>query len=252
MNILPVGINRDTPSDWEFSGRTIDAYVNRMLRAGYYPTLFVSPEAARAHAPMFEECRERGCEIGLLVSPSQSQFFTTKKPMGALDTQVQQQHIQQARDVFFDYLGFAPRVLRTGLYSGTPTIFQLCKMMGFTHTSIRLPGAQLPAIHSVWPVDHAIAHTPTIDIPVSTNPAERLFNRFPVYVSPEFGTQAQLHALIATHAAHGHICVASNSVIDYFTPDSVVDRNIDALIEACDRIPDLTPMRISQYTPAPQ
>lgn len=250
MNVLPAGVNRDTPPDWEYSGRTIDAYVNRMLRAGFFPTLFVSPEATRAHAPMFEECIERGCEIGLLVSPSHSSMLPTKKPIGALDRDAQQLHIQRARDLFYDYMGFAPRIIRTGLYSGNQDTLLLCKSMGFTHSSIRLPGAHLAPIHTIWPSEHTIVHTPIIDIPVSTNPAERLFNRFPVYVSPEFGTTQQLQALVGAHGAHGHICVASNSVIDYFSPESTIQDNIDALILACDTIPDLVPMRVSQYQPA--
>lgn len=250
MNVLPAGINRETPPDWEFSGHTVDAFVNRMLRAGFFPTLFVAPEAIRAHTPMLEECLERGCEIGLLVSPSQSTLYAHKKPMGALGSNVQQAIIQQARDMFYEYMGFAPRTMRTGMYSGTPDIFELCKSMGFTHTSIRMPGAQLAGIHTTWPAEQTIQHAPTIDIPVSSNPAEKLFNRFPVYASPEFGTATQLETLLQSQRVHGHICIVCNTVADYYTPATTIQTNIDALIDWCHTVPELVPMRMSQYDPA--
>ncbi|MFM7679522.1 MAG: hypothetical protein ACKO83_11800 [Roseiflexaceae bacterium] len=249
MNLLPAGMSRDTPPDWEQSGRAIDAFVNRMCRAGFVPTLFASPEATRAHAPLLEECIDRGCEVGLLVAPSQSTLLTEKKPFGQLPPETQRQVLQHARDLFFDYMGFAPRSLRTGLSSGTTDMFARCKAAGFSHTSIRMPGAQLGTIHNVWPAEHHITQAHTIDIPISTNPAERLLNRFPLYLSPEFGTPAQQIELVNRVRMHGYLCSMSSTVIDYYPQDTPIHDNIDAFIEATDAIPDLVPMRISQYTP---
>ncbi|MFN5342558.1 MAG: hypothetical protein ACK5C6_08460 [Roseiflexaceae bacterium] len=253
MNLLPAGMSRDTPPDWEHSGRAIDAFVNRMCRAGFVPTLFASPEATRAHAPLLEECVDRGCEIGLLVAPSQSTLLNQKKPFGLLPPETQQHVLQHARNLFFDYMGFVPRSVRTGLTSGTPEIFALCKAAGFSHTSIRMPGAQLSTISNVWPTQHHISHEHTVDIPISTNPAERLLNRFPLYLSPEFGTPAQQTEFVARVHTYGYLCSMSSTVIDYYPQDTPVHDNIDAFIEATDAIPALVPMRISQYNPtAPQ
>jgi len=250
MNLLPAGMSRDTPPDWEHSGRTIDAFVNRMCRAGFLPTLFASPEATRAHAPLLEECIDRGCEVGLLVSPSQSTLLNQKKPFGVLPPEIQRQVLQQARDLFFDYMGFAPRSVRTGLASGTDDVFALCKAAGFSHTSIRMPGAQLSTIRNVWPAQHSIVDEHTIDIPISTNPDERLLNRFPLYLSPEFGTPTQQAELVTRVRMYGHICSMSSTVIDYYAQDTPIHDNIDALISATDTIPDLVPMRVSQFNPA--
>ncbi len=247
MNLLPAGLSRETPPDWEHSGRTIDAFVNRMLRAGFYPTLFASPEATRAHAPMLEEFTERGCEVGVLVAPNQSPLLNEKKPFGALSPDDQMRILLRARELFYDYMGYAPRVVRTGLYSGDETIFARCKAAGFSHSSIRLPGAQLSTIHTVWPINHTIDTSQIIDIPVSTNPDERLFNRYPVYLSPDFGTSDQISQLTRTAASYGHLCLASSTATDYYNMQATQHDNIDAFILATDEIVGLQPMRITQW-----
>lgn len=249
MNLLPAGMSRETPPDWEYSGRSIDAFVNRMLRAGMYPTLFASPEATRAHAPMLEECIDRGCEVGLLVSPSHSTLLGEKKPFGTLTAQAQRHAISTARDLFYDYMGFAPRSIRTGLSSGNDTIFALCKTLGFTHTSIRMPGAKLSTIANVWPETYQIYHDGIIEVPISTNPSERLLNRFPLYMSPEFGTVTQQAALVHHVSEHGHICTMSSTAIDYYHLTDIVEDNIDAFIRATDTLHNLVPMRLSQCDP---
>ena len=251
LNAIGAGTGKDAPPDWEFSSRSLDAYANLMLGAGFFPTIFVSPESARAHAPMLEELSERGCELGLLVSPSQSSIFPSKKPMGVLSIAEQRIAITQARDVFTQFLSHIPKSIRTGFYSGTAQTLELCQTLGFTHTSITLPGAHLRQLGTVWPSDVPIRRSPIIDIPVTSNPDEKLFNRFPLYLSPEFGTATSIAALVARGIGNGHVCVTGSTASEYGSPHGVIDANSDALITALLDAESLRAYRVCDYTPAP-
>jgi len=251
FNAVAAGTGKDAPPDWEFSSRSLDAYANLMLGAGFWPTIFVSPEAARAHAPMLEELMERGCELGLLVSPSQSSIFPKQKPMGTLSIAEQHLAITQARDVFAQFLYHVPKSIRTGFHSGNQDTLELCQTLGFTRSSITLPGAQLRQLGSEWPNDAPIRHTPIIDMPVTSNPDEKLFNRFPLYLSPEFGTATSIAALVARGIHNGHVCVTGSTASEYGSPHGVIGANSDALLDTLIATESLRPYRLSDYTPAP-
>jgi hypothetical protein len=251
FNAIAAGTGKDAPPDWEFSSRSLDAYANLMLGAGFWPTIFVSPEAARAHAPMLEELRERGCELGLMVSPSQSSIFPKKKPMGTLTIAEQHLAITQARDVFGQFLYHMPKSIRTGFHSGNQATLELCQTLGFTRASIRMPGAQLRQLGSEWPTDAGIIRLPLIEIPVTSNPNEKLFNRFPLYLSPEFGTPDTITALVAKGIAHGHVCVTGSTASEYGSPQGVIGANSEALLTALISAESLRSYRLSDYTPAP-
>ena len=222
-----------------------------MLGVGFWPTIFVSPEAARAHAPMLEELMERGCELGLLVSPSQSSIFPKQKPMGVLSITEQHTAITQSRDVFAQFLYHMPKSIRTGFYSGTTQTLELCQTLGFTRASIAMPGAQLRQLGTEWPNDAAIRQHPLIDVPVTSNPNEKLFNRFPLYLCPEFGTPDTLTGLVAQGIAHGHVCVTGSTASEYGSSQGVIGANSAALIDALCAAESLHPYRLSDYTPAP-
>lgn len=251
LNAICAGTGKDAPPEWEFSSRSLDAYVNLMLAAGFLPTIFVSPETARAHAPMLEEFQQRGCELGLLVSPSQSSIFPTKKPMGILSNGDQRTAITQARDVFTQFLYSSPKSIRTGFYSGNNQTLELCQMLGFTHTSITLPGALLNRLGTVWPNEVAIKRNPVIEIPITSNPNEKLFNRFPLYLSPEFGTTSSLESLVAQGIHNGHVCVTGSNANDYSSSNGNIQTNCDALIETLIQSDLLRSYRISDYVPTP-
>jgi hypothetical protein len=84
---------------------------------------------------MLEELMERGCELGLLVSPRQSSIFPVKKPMGVLSAAEQRTAITQARDVFVQFLHHTPKSIRTGFYSGNEQTLGLCQNLGFTRAA---------------------------------------------------------------------------------------------------------------------
>lgn len=233
INLLGAGQSKETPPDWEFAGRTLDSLVNALLAEGIPPTIFCSPESIRAHTPMLEEFMDRGCVLGLLLSPSQSPLLDGKQPLGKLPLAQQETALVAAMAHFQQYLGYRPQLLRSGFSSASAETFLLCKKHHFTHTSLTLPGARLSQLGSVWLDTTAAIHDidGITEIPITTNPDERLFNRFPLYLSPEVG-DALVHTRLCEHGkAHGHICVVANNHADYFQPESVMRANLFALLD---------------------
>lgn len=232
FNALTVGQGKETPTDWESAGRSIDAFVNIVLAAGIPVTIFATPEATRAHTPMFEEFIDRGCQIGLLVSPPQSPLLSAKKHIGVLDAAQQEATLSQARSLFTDFMGFRPTLLRTGLHSGNLSFLQICTKYNFTHTSIRLPGAQLNQIGTVWEEQDASITSihGVVDVPVTTDPAHRLFNRFPLYLSAEISENGRHQELMHIGAKNGHVCITASNVAAYWDISQPATRNLYMLL----------------------
>lgn len=233
INLLGAGQSKEAPSDWEFAGRTLDSLVNTLLAERVPPTIFCSPESLRAHTPMLEEFMDRGCVLGLLLTPSQSTMLNANQPLGKLPLEQQEQMLVMAMEHFQRYLGRRPQVLRSGFSSATHDTFTLCKKHHFTHTSVTMPGARLAQLGNVWAeADVAIQEINGItEIPITTNPEERLFNRFPLYLSPEIGDAQVYTRLIERGKAAGHLCVVANNHVDYFQAESAMRANLYALLD---------------------
>lgn len=251
MNALTVGQGKETPTDWENAGRAIDSFVNIVLGAGVPVTIFATPEATRAHTPMFEEFIDRGCQIGLLLIPPQSPLLSANKHIGALDETQQAATLLQAKTLFQEYMGYRPTLLRTGLHSGTPTFFQICQKQNFTHTSIRMPGAQLAQIGTVWSADEVnIMETyGVVDVPVTTDPNHRLFNRFPLYLSSEISENGRHAELIARGQTHGHICITASNTANYWEHQHAATQNLYTLLDEITDSTRFAPALISQSRP---
>lgn len=251
MNALTASQGKETPSDWESASRSIDSYVNIVLGAGIPVTIFATPEAARAHTPMFEEFIDRGCQIGLLLIPPQSPLLRATKHIGVLDETQQEATLVEAKTLFQEFMGYRPTLLRTGLHSGTTKFFQLCNKHNFTHTSIRLPGAQLAQIGTVWPTDevHITESYGIVDTPVTTDPDHRLFNRFPLYLSSEISENGRHAELIARGQAHGHICLTASNTANYWDHQQAATQNLYTLIDAVADRAHFAPTLLSQSRP---
>jgi hypothetical protein len=200
---------------------------------------------------MFEEFIDRGCHIGLLLVPPQSPLLNAKKHVGVMDINQQEAALVQAKTLFQEFMGYRPTVLRTGLHSGNGEFFQLCQKHNFTHTSIRLPGAQLAQIGTIWPEeDVQVAETSgVIDVPVTTDPDHRLFNRFPLYLSSEISENGRHAELIARGQRHGHICITASNVASYWDPTQAATQNLFALIDAITTQPTCSTTLLSQLRP---
>jgi hypothetical protein len=246
INLLGAGPSKETPPDWEFAGRTLDSLVNALLAEGVPPTIFCSPESIRAHTPMLEEFMDRGCVLGVLVSPSQSALLDGQVPLGKLPLAQQAQVLHAAIEHYQQFLGQRPLVLRSGFSSATAETFALCKKHFITHTSMSMPGARLSQLGSLWDATDTAIHdiSGLTEIPITTNPDERLFNRFPLYLSPEVGDAAVYTRLIERGKATGHLCVVANNHADYFQPESVVRANLFALLDLIHADASLRPCTI--------
>jgi hypothetical protein len=203
-----------------------------VLRYGCIPTIFVTGETARAHAPLLEELLDRGAEIGLLVAPHQSLNNKKSGYMGVLSLQQQADAVASALQRFQQALGFRPTVVRTGLYSGNAATYVVLAQAQFTHIASRMPGAALPVIGTVWTPDLSIrTQDGIVDVPVTTEPEEklepkRLATTWDIFqtcqsISKEFETQVLVDRIV-------------NQVVSAMTPaaaPSIPDKLKEALKE---------------------
>lgn len=231
FNVMSPGTGDGSVRDWDHSGVGLDRYANTVFRYGFVPTLFVSGECARAHAPMLDEYRERGAEIGLFVAPSTTLDAKKSTQMGKIAREEQAHHLATGMALFQQYLGFRPTALRTGLYSANHDTYEVAAAAFFTHICTRLPGAALPVIGTVWPDDATIeVQHGLVDVPVTTNPAEKLFNRFPLYLAADVGKTPSHLSLIERGREAGHICMSGGTNADYWDIDGISLANLEAIL----------------------
>ncbi|MFM2308835.1 MAG: hypothetical protein RLY87_956 [Chloroflexota bacterium] len=252
--MTPVG-GKDSPRDWDHSGIGLDRYANLILRYGCKPTLFVSGEAARAHAPLLEELAARGADIGLFVAPAQHLDAKRSKHMGLLDAKQQAEALNAGISLFEHYVGYRPTALRTGLYSANASTYEIAATAGFRHIAFRMPGAALPVIGTVWDAELRMqSRLGMHDVPVTTNPSETLFNRFPLYLAPEVGTDGSHTALIERGKRAGLVCVTGATNADYWDATGSALRALESILDLVTNDPDLVPVPLSDLraeTPYP-
>ena len=243
--MLNPGGGKESPRDWDHSGIGLDRYASMVLRYGCIPTIFVTGEAAYAHAPLLEELRERGVEIGLLVAPYQTAHKKTGY-MGVLSQQQQADAVLVALQRFQHALGFRPIVVRTGLYSGNPATYEVLAQANFTHAALRMPGAALPVIGTVWQPDPSICvKEGLVDVPVTTEPEEKLFNRFPLYFAAEISSAETHQRLLQRGKMHGIVCLTGATNADYWDATGTSLAALENILIAATNDPELIPLRVS-------
>jgi hypothetical protein len=248
FSVMSPGTGDGSVRDWDHSGTGLDRYANTVFRYGFVPTLFVSGECARAHAPMLDEYRARGAEIGLFVAPNTTLDAKKSRQMGLLDHTEQLRVFHEGLNLFQYHLGFRPTAVRTGLYSANAATYAVAKELFFTHICTRLPGAQLPVIGVTWPIEQNImSREDLIDIPVTANPDEKLFNRFPLYLAAEIGGPDKHQALLQIGRNAGHVCVSGGTNADYWDGTGTSLRQLETLLESVMDDPLWYAATISEY-----
>ncbi len=241
----PAG-GKESPRDWDHSGIGLDRYASTVLQFGCIPTLFVSGEAARAHAPMLLELQDRGAEIGLFVAPNQSLDSKKGTHMGKLSAAHQRDAINRAGDLFTHYLGFKAKLLRTGLYSANSDTYTIAAELHFTHVAFRMPGAALPVIGTEWPAEGTLrVQQGLCDVPVTTDPSEKLFNRFPLYLAPEVSTPETHLRLISQAKQHGIVCMSGGTNADYWDRQGTSIAALEKVLAAVNSDHTLSPVGMS-------
>ena len=246
FDLLSTGGGKESPRDWDHSGIGLDRYASMVLRYGCVPTIFVTGEAARAHAPMIEELQDRGAEIGLLVAPHQSSNSKKSGHMGVISEQQQADAVTDAMQRFQHALGFRPTVVRTGLYSGNPSTYAVLAQAHFTHVALRMPGAALPVIGTVWEPEPSIRmQGGLVDVPVTTAPEEKLFNRFPLYFAAEISTAETHYRLMQRGKMNGLVCLTGATNADYWDAKGTSLQALENILIAVTKDAELMPLRVS-------
>lgn len=223
---------KEGPRTWEQSARAIEGYSNRLLRAGYPPTLFLAPQCAVEHTPLLEELAGRGAELGLYVNPLQAERVSYRNFLGTLAPEAQRRLIDEAAERFADAIGVRPRSFRPCKHSASDETYRLLYDLGFRQGSIAQPGFVLPRIGVDW--EHVSHHPryvdsrhhersgdlPFLDVPVTTDPDQRQITNLPYELRIDAGTFEALHQPVIDRAIERMIEDAASFCALCFTSDN--------------------------------
>ncbi|HWQ14539.1 MAG TPA: hypothetical protein VNL77_17205 [Roseiflexaceae bacterium] len=256
---------RDVPHSWEQSARAIEGYCNRLLAAGFPPTLFVSHEAAAEHTPLLEELAGRGVELGLLLHPPMMELGRFSRNLGEYDAEEQRLIADYAAERFADAIGVRPRSVRSGKHSANDATFKVLYDLGFRQGSISRPGWDVPRFAARWHGAHPDAHyvhpadrlrpgdLPFFELPLSTDPSHRFLDGMPIELTVDSGAvdavhrpviEARLAAMEAGALAFRALCLSTSSRPDYYADTDQHTRTLEALIDELGALS-------SQYTIVP-
>jgi hypothetical protein len=173
------------PKTWEASARAIDAFCTTLLLGGFPPTLFVTPETAYEHGPLFEELEGSGAEVGLLLQPPSLKGGGYKHYLGGYGREAQEAFVREALTRCGEVIGHRPRSARSAMYSASDDTFAVLAGAGFRQTSTSSPGRKTPTFHADWvgaaPDAHLASATdrlqpgslPLLEVPVTTDATQR-------------------------------------------------------------------------------
>jgi hypothetical protein len=243
---LPAG-----PATWEASARSIDAFCTTLLRAGFPPTLFVTPETADAHGPLLDDLRDSGggAEVGLLLQPPSLRQAGFRHYLGRYGLQEQQAIARLAVERFADALGRRPLSARSAMYSASDCTFGVLDAAGFRQTSTSSPGRKTPKYHAEWvgapPDAHPASATnrlesgtlSLLEVPVTTDATQRQGGIAPE-LAVESGTLERWHApLIAAQLARQaeegaplSLCFVAGAATAFYDPETRHRQTLDDLL----------------------
>ncbi|MGB9753669.1 polysaccharide deacetylase family protein [Roseiflexus castenholzii] len=249
---IAIRIAKEGPRTWEQSARAIEGYANRLLRAGYPPTLFLAPQCAVEHTPLLEELAERGAELGLYVNPLQAESGSYRNFPGTLSPEAQRRLIDESAERFADAIGVRPRSFRPCKHSASDDTYRLLYELGFRQGSIAQPGFVLPRIGVDW--EHVSHHPryvdsanrersgelPLLDVPVTTDPDQRHITNLPYELRIDAGTFEALHQpvidraierMIEDAASFCALCFTSDNRPAYDNDDDKHSRTLEAILD---------------------
>lgn len=137
------------PKGWERSGRSIYALCKRLLDAGYPPTLFLTPGSAEMHAPLVEDLRTGGAELGLLLQPHTLEG-APKRYLGQLGREQQRDVIARSARAWDRAVATRPASARSCLFSASDDTFPLLREHGIVQSSLSSPGRRVRKHAAVW------------------------------------------------------------------------------------------------------
>ncbi len=239
------------PQTWDASARSIDAFCTALLGSGFAATLFLSPEAADAHAPLLEDFGGSGVDAGLFIQPPSLRGADYKRYLGAYPPDQQQEVVVEASRRFEDAIGRRPRSVRAAMFSASDATFSVLSAAGFRQASLSSPGRRTPKFHAVWDGAAREAHfasaasrlepgtLPILEVPVTTDAAQRRGGVAPD-LAIENGTLDRWHTpLIAAQLARQDeeavafraLCFTTTSAVPYQDWSSRFRQTLDRLLD---------------------
>src|SRR5438094_6064701 len=183
MDCPPQGARAEPPGpqNWDAGARAIDAFCTQLFDAGFAPTLFVTPEAADAHAPLCDDYAGRGADVGLLIQPPALRGAGYRHYLGAYVGEQQREIVIESVRRFEAALGRRPRSVRSAMYSASDETFAVLSEAGVRQTSLSSPGRRTPKFKAVWTGAETQPHfasrenrlvagsLPLLEVPVTTD-----------------------------------------------------------------------------------
>jgi hypothetical protein len=238
------------PATWEAGARAIDAYCVTLLKAGFPPTLFVTPETASEQGPLLEDVGGAGAEIGLLLQPPSLRDGGYRHYLGAYGRAAQAAFVAAALGRFRDASGRRALSARSAMYSASDDTYGVLAEAGFRQTSTSSPGRKTPKYNAEWigasPDAHLTSATsrlqtgtlPLLEVPVTTDPTQRRGGLAPD-LTIENGTVPMWHAPLITASlsrpesdpAARALCFVSSSGVAYHDPAGRPRQTLTDLVE---------------------
>lgn len=258
MDCEPVSTRKsdEAPRSWNQSARSIDAFCSRLLVANYLPTLFIVPDCAEEHEPMFEEIQARGGELALMVDPPQMRSANYSKHLGQYSAAEQRAILERSLAHFEEALGVQPRSIRTGGHSASDQTYRIVYELGFRQGTLSNPGQDRPRYGSSWvdaPVDAhlvdadnrlLVGRLPFLEIPPTVDATQVTRMGYPWQMRIEVGTfedwlkpiaESQLERMQRENVDFQVLYISTRNSIDYAQANNYSE-TLDALIEYVDSL----------------
>jgi hypothetical protein len=233
------------PETWDLSERSITAYNELLLAAGFPTTLFVVPECGERHADMLCELGRRGVDLGMHLHPQSFLGLQYNKYLGEYDAATQHDLIERGVNMLTSAFGSRPTSFRSGNLSASDDTFPILSELGFRQGSMSIPDRDIAEYVAHWagaePFVHwasatdlgAAGDLPFLELPVTTIPGRMQPNGAPYEMRIEFGSAEEWHipileaALLEMERLESEfraICIFTHNFHDYSDPSD--DRNI--------------------------
>ena len=145
------------PATWELAERSMRGFVEALAARGHRATLFLIPHLAEGLPEVVRELGAAGADLGLHMHP-QTTDLGYDRHLGQLPAGTQRALLEQGRDRVAAVIGHAPTSFRPGCFSSTWETFPILLDLGFTQSSVMLPGRNSPAVGAVWVNETPFAH----------------------------------------------------------------------------------------------
>jgi polysaccharide deacetylase len=240
------------PVSMESSERSISGFCDRLLDAGFPPTLFCVPELGEYHADTLRGYADKGVELAMHLHPQTFLNHQHDKYLGEYDRETQKQILGVGLDMLTKAFGTRPTSFRSGNDSANDETFGLLDEMGFTATSTSLPGRIAPNYAAMWEGAYPFVHwasgenrletgsLPLIEFPLTTDRTRLTPNGQSYELRIEHGGLDDLHRrtleTVLPEMDHWElplhaICALTHNMYDYANDDDRHARTVDDLVE---------------------